>query len=77
MKQLTEPKREKRATNCTGRMEWFVDQDFEVEPSDVNTRRDHYQGFNYKTYKFVADDVGKRIRVTSQGDGYRCWWFPT
>jgi hypothetical protein len=74
MKALTEPVRLQKPTNCNGPLEWFIEQDFEIEAEDAGKPRDHYLGYKHKTYTILRSDVGRRIRVTKQGD-YSCWGF--
>lgn len=74
MKQITEPKRVQRATRCDGPNEWFTDTDYEIEASDVNSRRDNYLGYQHRTYQFTSSDVGRKVRFTRQS-GYECWYF--
>lgn len=75
MKPLSNPKRVQTATNCTGPNEWFLEQDFGIEPSDVGMTRPHYCGFGHAEYTFAYSDVGRVIRRTSQPSGYICWNF--
>lgn len=74
MKPITLPARVRKATNCDGPEQWFIDQDFEVEAEDVGKVRDHYLGYRHKSYTVRRDDVGRHLRVTTQGE-YRCWSF--
>jgi len=75
MKQISEPVRVQKSTNCGGTDEWFLVQDFEVEPEDVGREKDHYLGYRHIIYRFRLADVGRQIQVTSQGGGYTCWSF--
>jgi hypothetical protein len=74
MKAISEPVRIQKSTNCGGTNEWFLEQDFEVEPEDVGKEKDHYLGYRYSLYRFRQADVGRQIQVTSQ-PGYTCWVF--
>ncbi|MEN7527899.1 hypothetical protein [Cupriavidus sp. DL-D2] len=74
MKAITEPKRERRATNCTGPDEWFTVQRFEVEASDAGSKKPNYLGHRHREYAFDRRDVGKKIEVITQ-PGYECWGF--
>lgn len=75
MKALTQPKKVRRSTRCDGPEENFVDQEFEVEASDVNHQWPHYGGHNHNWYQFTKADVGRRLMLTKQGNHYQCWNF--
>lgn len=77
MKKLTETQR-KKVSNAWGRDVIVENTDYEIESSDVGTVRMNHNGnqksASYNTeYKFVASDVGRKIRVDSAPDG--CWYF--
>lgn len=77
MKKLTETVR-KKVSNANGRDVIVENTDYEIESSDVGVTRLNYNGnqksASYDTrYKFVASDVGRKIRVDSTSDG--CWYF--
>lgn len=73
MKQLTEAKKVTLSNAC-GRDYTTMRQQFEVEPTDVGIKRDHYQGHNHKSYTFTRADVGRTIETMS-AIGYACWHF--
>jgi hypothetical protein len=75
MLKINEAREVRKATNCDGPEQTFMEQDFTVEPSDIGRIKPHYLGFRYQEYKFKSKDVGRHIRVTSQPTGYVCWTF--
>jgi len=61
--------------NALGHYRTLDSQRFEIEPSDINTVRANYLGFQYKTHRFKSDDVGRQLEVLSNGNGWTCWTF--
>jgi hypothetical protein len=55
----------------TTRTDWTV---YEVELSDVNTRKENFRGMGHSVHQFTQADVGKQITVYSC-PGWNCWMF--
>jgi hypothetical protein len=65
-------------SNAWGATSTSERQAFEVEASDVGTTREHYLGFNHRSYKFTHADVGRKIEHIYGGKHpYACWAFCT
>lgn len=75
MKQLTEPER-KSGSDAWGRPATWFEQRFEIEASDIGTKRDHYLGHNHQSFTFGRSEVGKTI-VVYTSPGWTCWTFGT
>ena len=73
MKQVTE-KELKTGANAWGRPTTWMEERFEIEASDIGTRRDHYLGFNHRSHTLTHSDVGKTI-VVYTSPGWTCWVF--
>jgi len=75
MKALTQRQAVRRATNCSGRVQNFTEQDFMVMEEDVGHSKPHYLGFQHASYTFLTKDLGRLVRESRQGAEYICWWF--
>lgn len=50
-------------------------QKFQVEESDVGTRRANLIGRSDHSYPFKSQDVGRTIEVFTTGTGWTQWFF--
>jgi hypothetical protein len=73
MKKITEPKRV-TAANAWGRDATCTHQEFQVETDDVGKTREHFLGYNHRSYTFHHHDIGRHINVQSS-PGWTCWYF--
>lgn len=73
----------KELSTRTCKMEWGLvgsatkvcRQRFEVESKDAGATKPHFNGFQYREYRFTQADVGRTIEVMSDDSGWRCWGF--
>ena len=48
---------------------------FEIEESDVGTKRDNYLGYGHQVYFFKQSDLGRLIEVHTDNTCWTYWFF--
>lgn len=75
MTPLTKLRKVRHTSGFTGKAEVYMEQEFEIESSDIGQQWPHHTGHNRAWYKVTEEDVGKRILYTKQGNHYQHWDF--
>ena len=63
------------ANNAWGKACVTYNQKFMITREDVGIQKNHYLGYNHKSYKFSEKDIGKKINQQTDNTNWTCWSF--
>jgi len=62
-------------TDAWGRESRTIRTIYQIEQSDVGTKRENKGGHRQPAHLFTHNDIGRRIEVITDGSDYTCWFF--